>query len=281
MAEKKKNQVPRTKDVVASSGRYGPGKAVTTRVAPRIMTGALSFEAEQTRQMDILTHVLLPTPHRVSNLAFEAELREVPTSGEEIGKLKSDEPSSQADVMLELKNLAAGRGILTPDTEPKKEMGAIMPLPDIEDVQEHENKKRSKALGVFTSEKVSGKKHVRQSSTFLSRGNIVLVRLEYIVKKITSKLKRTYATLDKKGRHIKLPLANLIWSIILAVLVVTFGGGLEGGAATFAASVIFSMSGQPVRNLLGLAGVLFAAAAFGEIFRQRVRFIEVFFRFFS
>ena len=49
-----------------------------------------------------------------------------------------------------------------------------------------------------------------------------------------------------------------------------------GCSVILLAGLILTLAGQPVRNLMGIAGIMILSASLAEVVRQRERFLEIF-----
>lgn len=268
----------------------------TVRVRVAQAAEGLAFEPETTGQAELLRAVLAPKPPAPPPLQFEPD---------------EDEPEAAPGGQHELEGLvelAAGRtsggaagapSLQLPgeDAQASRLRSANEPpLPRGPAPSEAPAASAASPLGpgarparagprswisVFLSEAVGGRRRRRRSTVFAQRGAVLGAAAARVLERPMRRLRRAYESADRLTSRARLPLANVIWSVLLTALALGLGVAPAASAGFFGTCLVLTVAGHPARNLVGFAGVVIASAAVAEIIRQRERFLEVFLSLFG
>ena len=143
-------------------------------------------------------------------------------------------------------------------------------------------KRKGSWVSVFLSEKVLGRsRRKRRSTLFRSATGSLGAAAGYTLGKAFRRTSRFIKGVDRLMRRVRLPLANVSWGGIIALIALGLGVAPPWAWIVFGTALVLTVAGQSARNLLGYAGVIISAAAIAEVIRQGDRFTEILMDFFG
>jgi len=154
--------------------------------------------------------------------------------------------------------------------------GHTRPLGDADPNEETSTGRSRSWISVFLSDQVAGKKKKKRRSTIFRRQTaIVGSAASRAFGAIVKGVRGAARSIDAVTSRYRLPLDNIIWSALIALLTVALGVGWALAGVFLAICLILTVAGQSARNLLGYSGIIICSAAIAEMIRQRERFLEI------